>query len=584
MENKEKDRIIRIFETAIHYNLIIKKYHHQIETLDYLVDLIFLCEYKNKENVLEIIRDYLLEKEPTAESLLYAKLQNKIKNHFILFLANYLKPYLSITLPLDFFLKEKRLKYSPKLLLGKYFELHKVTNGLNFFDEKILSLFFKEFSELEFIRDNNLFLRSKVSIKFNKERGFVYIYYNDKTTSFRQSLYYALLLEKDVDFLNTHNNTYTLNQYANILTTLAYYEETKTSNIGKSKFLKNIVMKYPRETFTGFADIRVIERGDKYINSIIKNINAHYELNESDKERENNRLSDRTSFDLTNTVPPDVQVKSALSIFINYYSFILSHISFFKELKTLRKSLEADLSCSHDKSSAKSILPVALNSISSNPTYESKDELGILFNKLRIKYKNEITSLNKQLVTNKSWGYFFDNILIPQIFSLIKTCAFLRKNYGDDLALVTHTVLDSSGISTKFKNARVINFILPNMTNMATAGYGLGNPATVMPMTNNHDIASNISAALRLFDRNALQSYLTEITINGKIKEIEEILWGLFYYYERDWNEKKLSDSSCIDIISDLYDAPISESRFLSGKKTAKNIIESFKKKCLRDD
>lgn len=578
MGNKEKDRIIRIFETAIHYNLIIKKYSHQIEALDYLVDLIFLCEYKNKRSVLKTIRNYLLEKEPTATSLLYDELQNKVKNNFILSLATYLKSYLTVALPLDFLLKEKRLKYSPKILLKKYLELHKVTEGFNAFDNEMLNSFFTEFSELECIRDNNLFLRSKVSIRLNKERGFVYIYYDEKTTSFRQSLYYALLLEKNVDFLKTYNNTYTLNQYANILTTLAYYEETKTSNIGKSKFLKNIVIKYPRETFTGFADIRVIERGGKYINGIIKNINAHYELNENDKERENEHLSERTSSDLTNTVPPDVQVKSALSTFINYYSFILSHMSFFKELKRLRQSLEADLSCSHDNSPPKYILQVALNSISSNPTYESKDELGILFNTLRIKYKNEIASLKEQFVTDKFWGYFFDSMFIPQIFSLIETCAFLRKNHGDDLASLTHTVLDSSGISTKFKNARIINHILPNMTNMAIAGYGLGNPATVMPMTNNHDIVSNISAALQFFDRNALQGFLTEITINGKLKKIEEIIWGLFYYYERNWNEKKLSDNSCIDIISDLYDAPISESRFLSGKQTAKNIIESFKK------
>ncbi|HHQ4740734.1 TPA: hypothetical protein ACSP22_001952, partial [Aeromonas veronii] len=158
---------------------------------------------------------------------------------------------------------------------------------------------------------------------------------------------------------------------------------------------------------------------------------------------------------------------------------------------------------------------------------------------INFKYDSDLKSLMKYGVQSEYWGYFFNYEIIPHPKEIITIISKINDLCCGDYSSITHEHLDSLNITRKIKNSILINTIIPSKTMTVNAGYGKSDHAIVTPMGDKDDIPGNINSALRLYDMNAKSDYLQSTIEIKKINKMEEIIWGLFHYYEEAFSKDK---------------------------------------------
>lgn len=173
-------------------------------------------------------------------------------------------------------------------------------------------------------------------------------------------------------------------------------------------------------------------------------------------------------------------------------------------------------------------------------------------------------------------GYYFLDDFIPKISELIKVVNEINKICSNNLGGIKHKDLESLSVKFKFNEVMSIRRVLPIESKGANAGFGFGNPAVIIPRGNSNDISKYILSALNLFERSALRIHLNDNVIADKLKAYESLLLGLYYFYEKEWKGKNISEEKCVETISSFYDKPIAKSKLRSGKAEALKLINTF--------
>lgn len=573
-------RLTSIFETGIFYNAAIDLYYDQILLVDDLEGIVLNYPFEIQKRMLPLISGYHLEKKPEQAKVFLKKINILSSNPALISAINNTKLKLNLTWELGVLNKQIREKLQPKTLLDEYFNIYKITDGLKNFNEKSLAPVIRRLSILELLREKNAFFRDRVNLYRDSNNGFIHIWYDELRTSFRQALLFACdnSTRKDsLYFLKEAISSNNLKNHGSILMALSFNQEERKHTISKEAYYEKIHYKYLRLNDTGFRDKRIIYRGIDKLDALKAIIRTKYELNTEDELTQNRVFSNKSNAKIDDRVSAYVTLKSALSAYVNYYSFILANIEFFKKLKKLKISIEHEFSDHYNSSQLDSYLSLLLNHINYPIKTSNKDKFYVDVDYINTKYSSELNILRSYNVQQKYWGYFFTQDIFPELKEIITMVSKLHEICDGDYSSVSHEQLDSLGITDTLKNAMLINMLIPIKTKIINAGYGKSDHAIVTPMNNIEDISGNIMAALRLYDKNAKNDFLVSTISIRKTNKIEEIIWGLFHYYERGFSKTKITNKISLEKIDDLYNEPVLETRFLSGLQASKKIIDSFK-------
>lgn len=567
-----KERITKIFETGIYYHAALQKYKSQVEGIDYLEKMVVQSSIPAKTDLWNAINLYLTEHHPYKAQQIYFVLAGKAAHTDIPRYVRMMKMDRNLVLSLDILSEALRKKLSAELLLENYFSVHHLTKGFTVFDEQALADILQKLRPLELIRKDNLLFCNRISCQIDKQSGHISVYYDDKKTSFRQALKWAVAVVGKQDGLATLSEGKTsinLKSYAGILATFAFESQQKTPGIGKEQFFRQLCDKYPYATEVGFADTRFITRAQEKIDEIKNAISQFYEINKEEKARETFSISEIPKTESLDNVDPLTRVKSALSVYVNYYANILANFELFHTLYAVRMAIDTELQrCKISEAQRKCDLLSILNGahIIDDPKVKAIEE----------KYAAVLEKINAVSPDFKCWGYFFCEDFVPSLPGIIALFSQLKKSCGDDFSQLTHADISPEKIHIDLKKAIVINMLLPQQNMFTAADYGAGNPAKILPHNNKEDVVGNIQAALDLFDGHLLRHYLSHVTLDNKLKKLEELLWGMHYHYEKAWGAVKITDDKCLQQIDAWYDEPVSVSRFQLGKKAARELINSF--------
>ncbi|WP_421204568.1 hypothetical protein [Aeromonas enteropelogenes] len=566
-------RLERIFEAGIFYNTAIETYEDQIKFIDGLDEIISRCPYEAHYFLRRMISKYHVEKEPRNSNKILNLIASTFNDMELVTAVKKLKSDLNLTWDYEFFNKKIREQLAPKKLLTAYINVREIINRSPNINEKNIENAIGDLSILEKMRDDNIFFRNSVTIYRGSEIGSIHIFYDKGKVSFRQALLLAFkkTSKRDgLDILQEKNFSININTCFNILVFLSFMEEKRARSISQEAYFEEIYQELVAKTSLEINDKRTIYRGGKKFDELKKIIKSVYEVSVEEQENEEKKFANKNLLDIDNRVNAFIAFQSALSAYIRYYSFILSNVDFFLALETFQKSISNDHSLSCNHSWLLNNINQPLNKLSKN-TFD-KELIYINF-----KYDSDLKNLMNYGVQSEYWGYFFNYEIIPHPKEIITIISKINDLCCGDYSSITHEYLDSLNITRKIKNSILINTIIPSKTMTVSAGYGKSDHAIVTPMGDKDDIPGNINSALRLYDMNAKLDYLKSTIEITKINKMEEIIWGLFHYYEEAFSKDKRNKSTSINIIDSLYKEPIIDNRFLSGKRAARQKIRSIK-------
>lgn len=574
MKNKEEGRFIRIIETGIHYNLALLQYEKQLAMVYELEELLPDPSHLNYRPIIESIERYLYSFE-YRDAIQFL---NKQLDPALVEKIEEIKKNLMLPWPLLMFFNKIRSKFCPKYLLEIYFKAHEITNGFNNFESNRLDILFKKLHVLEEIREKNYFDYGRVQILKTQELPNAYsvpIYYDKNKTSLRQALILLDIKVNNDDVLRSFiPKPLTLKECEKGLIALCY--SLAKENITKDKYFETLMEQHEKELKHGHQDIRIIDRGLDMLKRLDRPIKELYEINEDDKVREEVTIgnSQKKDQDFINQFDPIVLLKATLSIFINYYVYNLSNVSFFKELINLKRLVKDDLK-NEDISKITTITASLLNSIYRAKSYKPDDEI---LKSLEEKYEKELVSLRSYPIDQNYWGSIF--LLVPSLEELIRYLVCIREKGDNNFQNIKHDYLVAPNDTHTYpKKAASLKRCMPFMMQEEyIVGLGYSFPPQIIVWNTPPDTCKGIfRAAVIFFDNQFQKNELSDVIIDERIEKLEQLLWGVFYLYQLEFSDVSLAQSKCIEIISEYCGFPISESRFKSGIKAAKNILESNK-------
>lgn len=572
-------RLKNIFETGVFYNAAIDLYNDQIKIVDDLYEIVLSYPVDMQESIFNLISCYYLEKNLENSKKYNEILSAFTSNSKIISIVDRLKLNLNLSWDLSFLNKEIREDLQPDKLLSEYFNLYKVTEGFSVFNEDDLTSIIERLSILEFLRKKNIFFKNIVSIYRNPKVGTIHIFYDELKTSFRQALIFAYdnSSENDsLEFVSKTINSRNLRGYSGILMSLSYNKVARGRSISKEAYFDEVHEKYIIKNNVSLNDKRVIYRGSQKLDSLTDAIKNKYELNSEDYIQQDIIFNRKEIADIDDRVNAYTTVLSALSAYANLYAFIIANDDFFKKLYNLKKMIKQDFTSRHESDQLDGYVTFLFNFLNDSIKKSSGSEVNVDLNYLNDKYSSELRELRSYNVQKEYWGYFIDEEIFPTLEKIIAILSLLNETSGEDYSSISHEQLNSLGLTATLKNSMLINMLIPIKSNMISAGYGKSDHAIVTPMNDKNDIPGNIRSALRLYDKNAKNDFLSSTILINKKSKIEEVIWGLFHHYEMKFSEYKVTNSLTLNEIDRIYKKTISETRFLSGIQACKKIIYTF--------
>ncbi|WP_140107774.1 hypothetical protein [Vibrio parahaemolyticus] len=576
-----RDTLFAIFETGVFYNASIIAYKEQVRVFSYLEDILLTGSVQNRIALLESVNNHFMEHCSDLRKDIIKPNENHNQHHKINAISRYINSYLNLPWPLFLLLRKNRENHNPKVLLRKYFEVYTLTNGFQCFDSKRLREIISEHNFLKEIRDKKLLILGRTSFRLDEKHNFLYIYYDDNKTSFRQSLKNSISLFDDGDCLRYFRKPKGFSDIKSIgrlLIALDYSARDSEFELKKQRYFNELISQYPAETKKGFSDERTLYRAINCLDEYLTAVKEFYQIDIEDTDSEEKYCQSTSKIDMSSRVDASTFVKTALSTYINYFSYIIANKEFFQGLEKLKYMICKELKENHELSQMEIELRVSLILNHINVDLKTQEHQSDFYDSdvFRDKYKKEIIQLREHPIPLDLWGYYFLDGFIPTISELITVVNEINKICSNNLDGITHNDLDSLSVKFEFNKVRPIQYVLPIESKGANAGFGFGNPAVIMPRSNSNDVSKNIQSALNLFDRSALRIHLHGNVIADKLKAYESLLLGLYYFYEKEWKGKNISEEKCVETISSFYDIPIAKSKLRSGKAEALKLINTF--------
>lgn len=569
--------IKRIFEAGVFYNMAKTLYPEDINLIDDFTDDYENCQPKLTHSIGDLLFLYLIERDPQQESLFFHAIYSFTSGGGIVFAAQNLKEKLVLPWPPSYLSKQERENVRPDILLDEFLTLACNKDGFKSITTDDVNRVAEKFSLLTHFREGNHFFQHRVKMKRNSESGHIHIYYDRDRVSFRKSLINAMENIKHHyghDVLADKWSAKNMSALGGMLLAQAYFYTKDSHGLSQESYFERILERYPKMEYIGLRDKKSLYEGKRKLDALASVFTKNYHVDADEFAIQRRNFGHRNSDDIDARISPAVLLKSALSSYINYYAFILSHVDFIRKLYQLRDSIY-DIATKQFKLD-EFVTFYILNNINSPYT----ESLSALYTEIilavEIQCHGLLTALRAYAVQQEYWGYFSYQFIIPTISKIVKSLGTLCTLCNGNYQHITDEHLNELGWKYELNKAIILNPIVAFDNDFICAGYGFSNHTIVLPMNAPNDVYGSIQAALDLYDKNLKNKYLSSTIIHEDIQQHQSILWGLYHFYHKEFSHSKITNEISIDEIGRFYQQPISESQFKKGKKAAQQLIASY--------
>ncbi|HIF6679339.1 hypothetical protein ACJ8J4_15895 [Serratia sp. CY47280] len=569
----------RIFEAGVFYNAALTFYRDDIKLIDNFIDKYDHCEKEVKDKIGGLIFIYMIEKDPQQEMLFFQAMHLFTMGADIVFAARDLKAKLMLPWPPFYLSKTEREILRPDILLDAFLALACAKKGFKSITGEDVRQVAEKYSLLKHFREGNHFFQHRVKLNRNSNDGSIHIFYNREIVTFRKSLIYALENIKHQlghDLLANKWSAKNMSSLGGMLLAQAYLYTKDIHGLSQEAYFERVTKSYPAMMDIGLRDKKSIYGGMRKLEELESVFIQNYEVDDDEltAQHHNFNHTNRNHAEIDARISPSVLLKSSLSLYINYYTFILSHVDFIKSLYKLKQSIK-DIVIRQFKQKEFVVFDI-LNRINKPVEQFHKDSFSDIFQAVETQCHGMLRALRLSPEPQDSWGHLTCNYIVPELSEIIHSLGMLHTLCNQNYQHVTYDNLKSLNLDELFKKSLIINRIIELDSKFICAGYGLSDHTIVLPMNAPQDVYGSIRAALDLYDKNAKNYYLSSTIIYKDIEKLQCVLWGLYHLYQKSFSSNKITNEMSIDNIGQFYQQTISESRFRMGKKTAQELIISY--------
>ncbi|MDK9790003.1 hypothetical protein [Vibrio sp. D431a] len=585
-----KEELFKALETAVFYNITSHLYRDQFEAYGALENYLSKFSNDSRMSLLESISIHLRENDTANRSAI------RIPNEYCDDIET-LKGLINDVIALNHvqwnisLFTNGALKASSDEKLFKDFEKAvELTNNFTEFTCNKLSSLIDEYKILVINRDQKLLNCERVSVKpceYTKGNGLetyissIDLYYDDKNTSFEQALIFAkdILLETDlIENLNKPYKDKDFNRLFKLFIGEVYLN--LPDKVSKEKYFNKIFDEH-QLLFEDIdlTDLRSFTNAVKRSQNYRDTIKEHFDKSEDPyAEREMDAfkrdINTPSKNKLLEKLPDSDLFDMIATNSIAYYSYLVSNKEFFNKLETLyNKAVNRYLAMKEEDDSSINMISVSLNYAASSNRNTIKNTYNQEFIDFYFEFEKEIEELKSILPSSSLWGYHFGIDFIPSIEDTINLLFHSFNNIESisntkEIKLLNVNLDDRESIYNKYM---MMGRIIRSNPESISAGYGLGNPAKIIPsggkIQTTKDLAKYVEHALSLYRKTALTDYLNNKSIHTKVKDYQDTLFGLYQIINN------LSETKALNQLCSITGIDLPDSRIKRGKKLAKNHI-----------
>lgn len=569
----------RIFEAGVFYNMAGTLYPEDIDLIDNFIDDFENSQPELTHSIGDLLFLYMIEKEPQQASLFFQAIYSFTSGADIVFAARDLKEKLVLPWPPSYLSKKEREAVRPEVLLDEFLTLACNKKGFKTITTDDVNRVAEKFSILTHFREGNHFFQHRIKMKRNSGNGHIHIYYDRDRVSFRKSLIYAMENIKHAhgkDVLADKWSAKSMSTLGGMLLAQAYFHTEDSHGLSQEAYFERLLERYPKMEYIGLRDKKSLFEGKRKLAALASVFTKNYHADTDEFAIQRRNFGHRNSDDIDARISPPVLLKSALSSYINYYAFALSHVGFIRQLYQLRDSIY-DIAAKQFNLN-EFVTFYILNNINKSSTESLQALYTEIIMTVEIQCHGLLTALRAYPVRQEYWGYFAYQYIIPTIGKIVKSMGTLSTLCNVNYQHITDEHLKALGWKDELNKAVILNRIIASDNDFICAGYGLSNHTIVLPMNAPNNVYGSIQAALDLYDKNLKNNYLSSTIIHEDIQQLQSILWGFHHLYHKEFSPGKITNELSIDEIGRFYRQPISESQFKKGKKAAQQLIASYQK------
>ncbi|MEI9600478.1 hypothetical protein V5030_14855 [Moellerella wisconsensis] len=570
----------KIFEAGVFYNAGVMLYPSDIELIDEFINNYYSCLPKIHEDIRLLLFQYFIERNPQVELLLFKSIYCFTDGADIVLAAKDLKMKLILPWPPFYLSKVVREHLQPDILLNAFLQIACKPKGFKSVTEDDVKLVTENFSLLTHFREGNHFFQHRVRMEKNIDDGAIHIYYNRDRVTFRKSLINALeniKYQSGRDILTDKWSAKNISSLGEMLLAQAYSHTKNNHKLSQEAYFKHIIDTYPAIENIGLRDKKSMYGGKKKLDELKGIFAQNFEIKPDEIAFQRRKFGNRKEFghrsnnNLDVKISPSVLLSGSLSLYIKYYTFILSHADFIKRLYKLRESIKNIVTMQFNLS--ESHIFYILNVINDSESKPIQAPLIDVIKNVETQCYVELKELRAYPIKQNLWGYFTEKHVIPNIDKIIQSIGELYKICNQDFQYVTHEQLKQLGLNELFEKSVIINHIIQVDSDFILASYSLSDHTVVYPINSPNNIYGSIQSALDLYDESSKNNYLASITTVRDFDKIQSIIWGVCHLYEKTFSCDNVTDVQSIKKIEQFYPHPISESKFKAGKKIAQELI-----------
>lgn len=575
-ERKVKQCLFELFETGIFYNSAISSYYEEIQIFDQLEE-IFKGDESSLSSVLNQINTGLRRKRSNFSGICIPY-NLKEKTYLIRHIAIFLHSNLNLPWKLNFLKRELRKKYDHEFLMRTYFEAYSITKGFSSFPAEKLMPLIRSLDFFAELRKANFTISNRISQERLKSPLTLKLHFNEKISSFEQVIQTAIILCDNSDCLKHFNESRSgkkirsMNDLLKLIIGLDFRIRGKINRLTKEGHYNDLIKKYPAELEKGFSDKRSINTCCAFIEEYKQDIQTYYtppNLLQSNDDFYNNDTP------LEGAVSPIIELHTILSVFIKFHSFIIANKPFFKRLNKLKEKILEDKKATElSEGELESRVSLILNHMTSDnlPPDKIFDE----YKGFREKYSEDVLHLKDSNNSIQFWGYYFNVHFVPEVKELVTLLNSYQKLETSLESCSSHFINDISGRGT-YKNARVLEKFIPRFTADASPLLSLSNPILLVIDENSTSLKQNLESALGLYNRTGLYEFLKRHALAKSLKEYELLVIGLYYKYQTEWLDEKITQENFLEKFDEIYSKTITKNKLRDGIKKIEELINAFR-------
>lgn len=575
-EHEVKQCLFELFESGIFFNSAISLYHDEIQIFD-ILEAVFKEDESSLSGVLSQVNKGLRRKKSSFSGIVLPY-NFKEKTCLIRHISIFLHSNLNLPWDLNLLKREYRKKYDHEFLMRKYFEAYFITNGFSTFHAEEITPLIRSLDFFAKIRKANFTISNRISLEKLENPSTLKLHFNEKISSFEQVIQTAIMLCDKSDCFKHFNESRSgkkirsMNDLLKLIIGLDFRIRGKMNGLAKEAYYNDLQQQYPEELEKGFSDKRSINTCCDFIDEYKQDIQTYYT---SPNLLHKDDISVNDDIPLEGAVSPIIKLHTILSVFIKFHSFIIANKPFFKRLNKLKeKVLEDKQATELSEGNLEYSVSLILNHMTSNnlPPDKIFDEC----RELREKYSEDVHYLKDLNNSIQFWGYYFNVHFVPEVKELVTLFNSYKKLETSIESCSSQFIDDISGSCT-YKNARVLEKIIPRFNAEASPLVSLSNSISLVIDEKSSSLKQNLESALELYNRTGLYKFLERNALAKSLKEYELLVIGLYYKYQNEWLDNKITQENFLEQLDEIYSETITKNKLRNGIKKIDELIDAFR-------